>query len=77
MAAEAKTQKIRLRTAPAGLGYPQGQWFDVSEKEFKRLKSYKVVPKSVLRTGDANKIRNASVPLNIETFEEVKEDLKG
>lgn len=74
--AEAKTHKIRLRSAPAGLAYPQGRWFEVSAEELKRLKAYKVVPKSVLRTGDANKIRNASIPLNIETYEEFEAEQK-
>lgn len=74
--AEKKMHKIRLRTVPAGLGYPQGRWFEVDEAELKRLKAYKVVPKSVLRTGDPNKIRNASTPLNIETFEEIEAEMK-
>lgn len=71
-----KLVKIRLRSAPAGLAYPQGRWFEVSDEEYKRLKSYKVVPKSVQRTGDANKIRNASVPLNIETWEDYQAEVK-
>lgn len=74
--AEKKMHKIRLRSAPAGLAYPQGKWFEVDDAELKRLKAYKVVPKSMLRTGDANKIRNASVPLNIETFEEFESEVK-
>ena len=74
--ADKKLNKIRLRSAPAGLAYPQGRWIEVTDEELKRLKAYKVVPKSIQRTGDANKIRNASVPLNIETWEDYQAEMK-